>query len=198
MLDRFIDCLESEDYTRLIVKDGDFATPERLESTWEKIYTQFAELSADGTYNEVYEISKKIDDLRCKIYLTDGCVYHLRLEYSKTLVDILNGLSLMCDITEDDTGPELESKLQAINGRAKKWIMQLREKRKELAALQQENTGKMNRKYFNDVLDELTKFTGVFISDQKITVSRFLGLRNKMIAEYKKRELEAKLKNVKR
>lgn len=199
MLDRFIDCLETDEYSRLIVNDGDFATPERLEATWEKIYMQFAELSADGTYNEVYEVSKEIDDLRCKIYLTDGCIYHLRLEYSKPLVDILNGLSLMCTITEDDQGPGLESKLQAITGRAKKWLMKLREKRKELAAMQEKNTGKMNRKYFDDSLDELTKFLGCpLIIDTQITVTRFLRLKNKMIAEYKRRELEEKLKKVKR
>jgi len=194
MLDRFIDCLENDDYNRLIVNEGDFATPERLASTWEKVYTQFAELSADGTYNQVYELSKEIDDLRCKIYLTDGCIYHLRLEYSKPLIDILNGLSLMCDIVEKDSGPQLESKLQAIQGRAKKWLMKLKEKRKQLSVLQEENTGKMDRKYFDNELDNLTKYQGVFISDTTITVSRFLRLRNKMYAEFKKKEMEEKLK----
>ncbi len=199
MLDRFIDCLDNDEYSRLIVNDGDFATPERLQVAWEKVYLQFAELSADGNYNQVYELSKEIEDLRLKIYITDGCLYHLRLEYVKPLCDILNGLSLMCDIGPGDVGPQLESKLKAIEGRAKKWLMKIREKRKQLQTIQGESTGKMTRKYFEDELDNISKYQGgMIINDFQITVSRFVRLQSKMHAHYKKLEIEAQLKTKKK
>lgn len=188
-LDLFIDALVDHNLEALKIEGP--CTPERLQEAWEKIYVQVAEITSKGQNNTAFELWKEIDQLRGKIYLANGCIEHLQVEFVQDLVNILNAFALDCTLMEEDRGLVLERKLNAVVGRAKKWEIKLRQKQKELENHRQENTGKMDRPFFDDMLDAITKYTKVYTVANQITVSRFFRILNKMDDDAKRAEIEA-------
>lgn len=191
MLDKFIDCLAG-DMSGLIIEGTPSA--EQLEEAFSKVYTHFAELSSDGTYNEVFELSKRIEELKGMIYLADGIINHLQLSYDQRLVDILNAYALRCDLEENDIGDVMVAKLNRVVGRAKKWVLRLKQLQKDLNKIRSNNTGKMNDNYWSDQLDNISKYLKTYISSNMITVARFCRTLNKMNTEYEKAEYEKRFK----
>lgn len=171
-LDIYIDCLIDNDLTGLII-DG-WASPEKLEEVWNKIYIQSLELSQSPSFNEAFTLNKKIEDLRAKIHIADISIKFLQLGYDKEIVDVINSLAIICDITEADEGLSLIKKLNYVIAQIKPWFPELKQKEKELAALRAKNTeGKTDRAYFDGWLDIMSEEKGYQVEATKITVSRF-------------------------
>lgn len=191
-LDRFIDCLIDNDLSQLIISGT--ASQDELQETWDKIYVQYCQLSQDGTYNEVFQVMKEINDLRAKITIADNIIKHLQINYDKELVDILNVFALRCTITEADTKEALIAKLNIVIARIKKWFPRLHQKEKELEELRKKNTDKIDRTYFDDVLEAMSEVKGFQIEASKITVSRFCRSLVKMNEQAQKDTL----KNIKK
>lgn len=179
-MDKFIDCIVDNDLKALVIEG--IPTQDILIATWDKIYTEFAQLSSDGTYNEVFEISKEIEYLRSKIYLVDGIIYHLQLEYDQRLVDILNSYLLRCTLQPEDMEEVLYNKLNAVIGRAKKWLIRLKQLHLQLSNLRKENieTLKMDRNFFDDELDAISQFNGFLVKPSELTVSRYCRTKNRI------------------
>lgn len=187
-LDRFIDCLIDNDLSQLIISGT--ATQEQLQQAWDKIYVQYCELSQSGSYNEVFEIMKEINDLRAKITIANNTIAFLQLNYDKDLVDLLNTFALRCDVKEDDKGEVLIDKLNMVIARMKKWFPRLSMREKELEELRKQNTGKIDRVYFDDCLEVMSEAKGYQIEASKITVSRFCRSLTKMNKEAQKENLK--------
>lgn len=191
-LDRFIDCLVDNDLSQLIITGT--ATESELQTVWDKIYVQYCQLSQDGSYNEVFEILKEIDDLKAKITIANNSIKHLQLSFDQDLVNVLNSLALRCTVKDGDKGEVLINKLNAVVARIKKWFPRLSKAEKDLNVLRETNTGKIDRAYFDDVLEAMSEHKGYQIEASKITVSRFCRSLVKMNEQAQKENLK-NLKN---
>lgn len=188
-LDRFIDCLIDNDLQQLIISG--VPTDQDLQEVWDKIYVEYCQLSQDGSYNEVFEVMKEINDLRAKITIaTDTIKYLSELNYDKDLVDILNVFALRCTITAEDAGDILINKLNTVVARIKKWFPRLNQKERELDELRKKNIGKIDRTYFDDVLEVMSEVKGYQIESSKITVSRFCRSLIKMNEQAEREQLK--------
>lgn len=177
-MDKYLDCLFDNELSVLVIE----GTPpeDQLKDAWNKIYVESCQLSQNSSYNEVFELSKAIDELRAKIYIVDGIVSHLQLAYSVELVSILNSLGLNCDLKAEHIGRTLIQKLNAVVGRSKKWWLMLEQKQKLLDKTREKNTDKMDRNDFEDQLLELGKFLGYHVKASEITVTQFYRGLNRM------------------
>ncbi len=187
-LDRFIDCLLDNELSQLIISGT--PTQEQLQEAWDKIYVQYCQLSQDGSYNEVFEIMKEINDLRSKITIVKNVIDHLQLSFDKELVDILNVFALRCNIVESDKGEMLVNKLNMVVARMKKWFPRLSMREKELDELRNKNIGKIDRSYFDDILEAMSENKGYQVEASKITVSRFCRSLVKMNDHAQKENLK--------
>lgn len=190
-VDRFQDCLIRNELSTLII-DTSGAQPsyDLLQDVWNKVYIEFCQLSQNETYNELFEKSKEIDLLSTKVFLADEIVASLQLGYSKELVKILNELGLMCDLKPEHTGSAIFSKLNAVVGRAKKWVITIQQRKQDIEKLRQKGSKEMDDNYFDDWLDAIGKNNGVYVEASKMTVSRFCRNVNRIIEEGKKQEMK--------
>lgn len=170
-LDIYEDCLIDNDLTGLII-DG-WASQEKLEEVWNKIYIQSLELSQSPAFNEAFSLNKKIEDLRAKIHIADLAIKFLQISYDAEIVAVLNSLAIICDITPEDEGISLIKKLNYVIAQIKPWFPELKQKQKELDELRAKSSGKTDREYFDNWLDIISEEKGYQIEAPKITVSRF-------------------------
>ncbi|GAC1392817.1 MAG: hypothetical protein NVSMB46_09630 [Candidatus Saccharimonadales bacterium] len=193
-LDIFIDCLIDNDLKQLIISGT--ATEKKLQEVWDNIYVQYCQLSQDGTYNQVFELMKEVNDLRAKITIVNSIVTYLQIRFDKELVDILNVFTLLCDITEDDKDDVLITKLNLVVARMKNWFPLLEQREKDLEEIRKTNTGKVDRAYFDDALDIMSEAKGYQIEAGKITVSRFCRSLVRMNEQAKKEQLKQKVHGI--
>ena len=196
-LDIYVDCWIDNDLKRLIISGN--PTQEELQKTWDKIFLQSLKLSQTGTYNEAFEILKEIDDCNAKLAIVENCVKHFSIcdergiDNDMELVKVLNSLALRCNILAEDRGEVLIRKLNAIIGRAKKWVDKintLRQKMEKIKAGKEES--KIDRNYFDNWLDCISEHKGYFIKAEEITVSRFYNA----IAQIRERAQKAEIKKL--
>lgn len=198
-LDIYIDCWVDKDLNRLIISGQ--PTKEDIQKAWDKIFLQSLQLSQSGTYNESFEILKQIDDCTAKLVIVNNTVRHLSIcnennfDNDKELISVLNTLALRCNILPGDRGDILINKLNAIVGRAKKWIDKIATLRKTLDKVREENKEtKIDREYFDSWLETISEFKGYFIKPQDITVSRFYY----SIGQIREKNRQLELKKLKR
>lgn len=170
-LEIFKDCLIDNDLTGLIIEG--WAPPEKLEEVWKKIYVQYCELSQSPSFNEVFLLNKKIEDIRAKIHIANLSIKLLQLGYDKEIVEVLNSLALVCDLKPEDDKITTVKKLNSVVAQMKKWFPELKQKEKELAALRKDGAGKTDHEYFDSWLDIMSSERGYQVEASRITVSRF-------------------------
>lgn len=188
-IDKFQDCLFDNNYTSLIISGH--PSHAELVAAWDKVYMEYCELSQNGLYNEIFEVMKTIEDLNAKINICNNIILYLQYGFDQRLVDILNSLALRCDVTAEDEGQILIKKLNGVIGRIKKWFPKLTESEKELERLRNENTGKMDRGYFDDILEAMSEVKGYYIRGEEITVARFCRTFAKMQLDAEKAQMKA-------
>ena len=191
-LSRFIDCILISDLSQLIIEGN----PPKgvLMDAWDKIYTEMSELSSNGEYNEVFEVSKEIEVLTARAHCVDGIINHLQLSFDQSLVDILNGWTLFCRLEPEDMGMVMINKLNTVVGRAKKWLIRIKQLKKQLDKLRTENTAVIDMEYFDSRLDVVTAYLKVMVTPETITTARFYRTLSKIHAHNQREEIKA-LKN---
>jgi len=191
-VDRFQDCLDG-DLTALII-DGS-ASEEQLNEVWDNIYLEYCQLSQGDSYNELFELQREVKYLKAKISLVDMIVDHLQMCYSSELVELLNSLNLKCDLKPQHSGSALAKKLNAVVGRAKKWIITLQQRQLDIDKLMEKGMVSIDSNYFDDQLDAISLYSKYQVKASDITVSRFCRTLNKMHDEFTKQELKKHSKN---
>jgi len=194
-LDIYVDCWIDSDLKGLIISGN--APQELLQKTWDKIFLQSLKLSQTGTYNEAFEILKEIDDCNAKLAIVETCVKHFSIcnergiENDMELVKILNSLALRCNVLAEDRGEVLIHKLNAVIGRAKKWVDKINTLRQTMEKIKAgKEEGKIDRKYFDNWLDCIGEHKGYHINAEEITVSRFYN----SIAQIRERSQKEEIK----
>lgn len=187
-LDIFIDCLLDNDLQQLIISG--VATQDQLQITWDKIYIQYCQLCQDGSYNEVFETLKEINDLRAKIHIVNNIIQYLQICFDNDLVALLNSYALDCTLTAEDKGQVMITKLNMVVARMKRWLTILSQKEKKIEELREQKTGKITRAYFDEVLETLSDYKGYQLKSSELTVSRFCLALSKMNEERKQQQVK--------
>lgn len=190
---KFLDCLFDDDLGVLIISGS--PSKEQLQEAWNKIYLEYCTLIQDRSYNELFEKSKEVVVLQAKISLVDSIVKNLCLAYDPVLVKMLDNLGLKSKVLPEDDGDVLQSKLEAVITRARRWITQLDIKNDELQKLRKKNeNSKGGREVFDDYLGNLSKFNGYYVNEREITVGRFCRDLNRMNEVLERDEVKKTIK----
>ena len=182
-LDRFLDVLYEKDYNRLII-EGD--VPDGvLKEAWSAIYLEYCELMQDGTYNELFDKTKRIQDLNARISLLDNIVQCLQLKYSVRMVKIVNEMGIGFSLTaEEDAVP----KLKIVQGRMKRMIIDMETLKKEVEQLQQVKREAAGLEVFEDWLSIMSKSYGYAVRAKDISVIQFVRNQKRLTEQYEKQK----------
>lgn len=186
-LDRFRDVLQEKDYSRLIIEGN---PPESvLKEAWSAIYLQYCEIMQDGTYNELFDKTKRIQEFNARITLLDGIVMHLQLSYDAVLVKIVNEMGIGLDLKSDE---EPVKKLKQVQGRMKRMILDMENLKKEVAALEGEKKETATMEYFEDWLSIMSKSYGYAVRDKDISVIQFVRNQKRLNEQFAKQERDGR------
>lgn len=185
-LDRFLDVLIDKDYRRLIM-EGD-APDSVLKESWATIYLQYCELKQDGTYNELFDKTKKIQEMNGRITLLDGIVQHLQLCYDPLLVKMVNemGIGLELEAAEDPM-----KKLKMIQGRIKRMILDMQNLERDMEVLQNEKSETNGIEYYEDWLGAMSRAYGYAVRAKDISVMQFVRNQKKLNEQSLKQQKDA-------
>jgi hypothetical protein len=174
-LDRFLDVLFDKDYSRLVIK-GD-PPEEVLKEAWRGIYLQYCELVQDGAYNELFDKTKRIQELNGKIAFLDGTIQYLQMSYDPALVKMVNELGIGLELTLTD---DAAKKLKIVQGMMKRLIVDMNILKKEVEALEAESKTKNDLDYYEDWLSMMSKTYGYAVRAKDISVMQFVRQQKKI------------------
>jgi len=182
-LSRFIRCICEGDYSALLI-EGE-APAETLKSTWETLYEEYLDLTANTGNNEVLQLLNEFDGLFYKYAVIENCVEILRVFKEDDLVAILRSRGFNFPFDHNDTERYLKD-LDRVMVRAKKILVDMDIRRKQLESIQKASEGtKIDRPYFDTILVTLSKFAGFHVNEDIISVSRYAALLNMYITHCK-------------
>lgn len=182
-LDRFLDVLFDRDYSRLVIAGE---PPEQvLKEAWRKIYLQYSELMQEGTYNELFEKTKRLQELNARIALLDGIVQHLQLSYDERLVGIVNEMAVPLALT---VGEDPAPKLKPIQGRIKRMLLDAQKLEREIEGLIKEETNEVKMEQFDDWLGIMSKQYGYAVRAKDISVTQFVRNQKRLNKMFEKKQ----------
>lgn len=170
-----------------MIIEGD-APESVLKEVWAAIYLQYCELQQDGTYNELFDKTKKIQELNGRITLLDGIVQHLQLCYDPLLVKMMNemGIGLELEATEDPM-----KKLKIVQGRIKRMIMDMQNIERDIEGLQNEKRETNGLEYYEDWLGAMSRAYGYAVRSKDISVMQFVRNQKKLNEQSLKQQKDA-------
>lgn len=178
-LDVFIDCLVSAKLERLI-KSGE-ASQKELSEAWQNIWFGYCDLSDSHEMKEIVQLTKKIGALHSKLNAIRLSVFILTIKPSEHSISVLKSLGFNYEFKSD-----LVKDLQNVINISKSFEIELLQKQKQYEKLTSEG-GKSTVKenYFAKMLVELTKYMGVMLKANQITVTEFMLIKAKYDNEMK-------------
>jgi hypothetical protein len=172
---RFIKIYETDDLGYLIIKG--YPTIEQLKATWEKIYAEYSSLIKDSHQGYLLSAMKEVAFLGNKLYLIETIVNQLYIAKSDILIGQLRDMGLRIDDNEFGSSRYYQS-LQSVITQAKRYIVQMQMRRKELENLKKDSGDKEEGEY-DMMLTELSKFQGYRIIPEQTSVSEFCAILNR-------------------
>jgi len=184
-LDIFLDCLFDQEYTKLII-EGE-PTETELKEAWQKIYLEYLTLMNDNSFNHVFELTTQIQATNAQIVLVNGIIYQLTKGYWKEGVEMLNGIGIPIVINEGDP---IFPKIKTIEGYAKRWIVDVQIKEKELEGLQQRKAKEVGRYSFYESLSAISRHEGYGVLATQIPVAQYCKIIKRIELEYVNSQLQ--------
>lgn len=175
--------LNDKEYSRLII-EGE-VPEEALKEAWRIIYSQYCEMMNDGTYNELLDKTKKMQDLNARITLLDGIIQHLQMKHDPALIDIVNKMAIPLTLEVDE---DPAKKLKMVQGRVKRMIFDLGKLEKELEDLQKIKQAETGLEYFDDWLSIMSKQYGYAVRAKDITVAQFVRNLKRLNEQFLKQQ----------
>ncbi|MDR2653170.1 MAG: hypothetical protein LBC68_12825 [Prevotellaceae bacterium] len=173
-LDEFIDCLVNNNLKRLIKTDE--ATETELQQAWEKLYTEYSELSGNKQHKYYFTLYKSVYSMRLKMHIAN-----LLLQGPELNLDDLYSLGYAGDV-------------KSIIARLKFETIDLQTKEKELKKLTDKQTGTVKESDFDDWIISVGKYLGYQIKRKEMLLSEFLSANKAMIKDTEAKNRAAKSK----
>jgi hypothetical protein len=162
-LDEFIDCLVNGNLRRL-VRDGN-PSDEELRAAWIELYGEYSELSGNQSHRYMFSLMKSILVLKLRLLCVQGV-----LKSSKDM-SVLKELGYTGDT-------------QRIIAKAKRELVELQGKEKELEKMKKDNSGdSASEGDFTAWIVAVSKYMGYRIDRKTTTVAEFLSANKIMERE---------------
>ena len=174
-LDRFLDVLFDKDYSRLIIKGE--PPEEVLKEKWASIYLQYCEQVQEGSYNELFEKTRAIQEMNGKITLLDGIVQYLQMCHDADMVKIVNEMGIGLELTAAD---DANKKLKLVQGFIKRMILDMNELKKDVERIEGERKEGADMAYYEDWLTIMSKTYGYAVRAKDISVMQFVRNQKKI------------------
>lgn len=168
LLSDFIDCSVDDNYKSL-------PTPE----TWAELQMEWSQLV--GEVENVYFIRllKEVILLESKMVKATILLSVLANQYDKNMVEALIKLGIPIRTFSKETK---EADIAFADGYYKQWAITLDQKKEEMARLQGKEGSKVTRLYFDELIIEVSKYSGYQIKENEISTQKFGLLLNRLKA----------------
>lgn len=178
----FLDCLFDNDFEGLI-REGE--PPENeIKLSWDKIFAEYCGLMQSDSYNELFEVTKKINVIEAKIVLVENICQHLEINEDEQLTKILKNLGLR---------PGNPVDIEGVRTRAKNFLVEIEVLKKDYAKLLGTNK-EITRDYFYDLLSMLSHEFQYAVKANDITVYQFCKDVVAVNKRYEKERMDNELK----
>lgn len=175
--------LYEKEYDRLIIEGP--VLEATLKEAWSKIYLEYCDLTNDASYNELFDKTKRIQEMNARISLLDNIVQCLQLKFSSRMVQIVNEVGIGLDLKGDeDPAP----KLKMVQGRLKRMILDMENLKKDVEQLQLDKRGSAGIEQFEDWLQIMSKSYGYAVKAKDISVIQFVRNQKRLTEQFKKQE----------
>jgi hypothetical protein len=175
----FLDCLFDNDFSGLIVRGE--ASPQQMQQAWQELYQEYCEISDSQGLQQSVTAIKELNIGLSKIMFLDAALKVLELAVAPDVVAMLNENGIKTNITGTETRPELLKKIELAKTRAKKWVIEVEQAKKNVEALAKTNeTNRASRSYYHDVLMLISKDSGFYVRPQDISVAQFVRESNRL------------------
>lgn len=205
-VDKFIVCICDGNLT-VLVKDWFNITKEEafqdINQAWENIYTEYVEAMKDKEQKYLLRLTKEINLLQCKLVMIDTIVRTIAAEYQLTQTcdpKQIDNLRKYINVTgkfDPEDAISYARDLEMVIANSKRLLIEFETKKIEYEKLVPKNSKtKVDKKYFDDILTQLSKHMKSIIDPKNITVGFFVSMMNDMRSEIERIEKELrKVKN---
>lgn len=175
-LDRFIDILLYNNFSRLIIK-GSVKNDLILKSIWENIYSEYCEISGSDHYKKIFNLIRDIKALESKLLSLNICIIILSGKYSFYCVTTLKKLGYNYKFDTNDIESYTKD-MQSLSNASKMISLTIKQKQKEYDEfIKKSETGdKLTEESFYSQLSHLSKFCGYQIKASQTTVLEYCAL----------------------
>jgi hypothetical protein len=161
-----------KDFTGLLKSPGKL--PEGYESVWDNIFLEYLDLSDDPELNSFRELSNKIITLSALLSTINSAIDLLSRKREASVISALSvhGFTVNTSGNADDYYISLEQIRSSIKGLQLDLLIS-QEQMKKL--VKSHDTVKINRKYFDKLIQLVSKYQGFQVNIRKITVTEFMA-----------------------
>jgi len=172
MLNNFVKILTHGELSLLII-EGEVNLTD-LQNAWNKIYSEYCNLSQSKSYSYIFKLSKETAILRCKILAVKSALQSIVYCENDEAIDILKQCKYKYDKENKDKS------INIILSLLKTDEVRLSLKEKELNDFNksQITNKKINESDFTDSLITLSKYIGYHVKATEITVLEYITLSN--------------------
>ena len=200
-VDKFILCM-CDGNLSVLVKDWFSITDKDVMEAWENIYTEYVDAMKDKEQKYLLRLTKEINLLQFKLVMIDSIVRTIATEYHLTQKcdqKQIEQLKKYINVTGKFNPEDAESyvrDLETVIANSKRLLTEYETKKIEYEKLVPKNSKtKIDKKYFDDILTQLSKHMKSIIDPKNITVGFFVSMMNDMRNEIDR--IEKELKKVK-
>jgi hypothetical protein len=183
----FIDCSVDKNYKSLI-KYG-HCKQDILQHAWEQIYQEYAEKTGTNTYKLLMNLSRDVGYLESKRYIIAICLKVLQHRPDQKCIKILKdyGYKLQFDIS---TPEKYIEDINQVANRTGALSVAIEQKRTEIINSTKKLNGReVTRDHFDMMIASISKYMGIRIDRDVVTVSEFISYR-----KLYEKEIEANIK----
>ena len=199
-LDKFIICI-CEGNLLVLVKDWFNVTKEKayhdIIDAWDNIYSEYVTAMKDKEQKYLIRLTKEINLLQLKISTITAIVnvmeveYQMFNKYDEKLVEELKKYMVITGKFDIRNAQQFTHDLATVVANLNRMLTEYETKKIEYDKLVPKNSKtKVDKRYFDDILTQLSKHMKTIVDPKNTTVGFFVSMMNDMRAEIARIELE--------
>lgn len=197
-LDKFIMCV-CDGNLSVLVKDWFLVKEKNIYDAWENIYTEYVNAIEDKEQRYILKLTKEINLLQCKLVMIYSIINTISTEYQltgksdeKLLANLKKYINVTGKFDPNDTDGYMRD-LELVIANYKRLMTEFQTKKIEYEKLIPKNSkSKVDRKYFDSIITQISKHMKSIVDPKNITVSLFVSMMMDMKTEAERIDKEIK------
>lgn len=197
-LDKFILCV-CDGNLSVLVKDWFMVKEKDVYDAWEKIYTEYVNAIEDKEQRYLLKLTKEINLLQCKLVMVNSIIKTIATEYQvtgnsdeKLIIQLRKFINVTGKFDPKDSEAYLRD-LEVVIANYKRLMIEFETKKIEYEKLiPKTSKSKVDKKYFDSIITQISKHMKSIVDPKNITVSLFVAMMMDMRTEAEKIDKELK------